>query len=84
MITGIQFVGNLTPNQTVRWFTYNWNPNNHVIWYMVPTTPRPGGPEVQWSVAVERAGAGACTYWLTVTNLTSVAITFEARFAVLA
>jgi hypothetical protein len=83
MNTGIQFVGNLTPNQTARWFTHNWNPASHIIWYLVPTTPRPGAPELQWSVGVERASATACTYWLTVTNLTNAAIAFEARFAVL-
>jgi hypothetical protein len=83
MTTGLQFTGNLTPNQTQRWFTFNWNPALHVVWYMMPVTPRSGAPELQWTVGVERASATAVTYWITVTNLTNVNITFEGRFAIL-
>jgi hypothetical protein len=50
---------------------------------MMPTTPKPGAAEVGWDVAVERANATQCTYWITVKNLTSVAVTFEGRYAVL-
>jgi hypothetical protein len=49
----------------------------------MPTTVRLGAPEVEWSVAVERADASRCTYWITVKNLTSVPVTFEGRYAVL-
>jgi hypothetical protein len=49
----------------------------------MPTTPQPGNPEVQWDVAVERADATHCTYWITVKNLTANAVVFEGRFAVL-
>ena len=83
MTTGVQFTGSLAANATQRWFTFNWNPAQHIIWYMVPTTVKNGAPELQWSVAVERASATACTYWITVTNLTNVAITFEGRYAIL-
>ena len=83
MTTGLQFTGNLTPNQTQRWFTFNWNPALHVVWYMMPTSPQPGAPELGWSVAVERASGSDCTYWITVNNPTSNAVTFEGRFAVL-
>jgi hypothetical protein len=34
-------------------------------------------------VAVQRAGASAITYWITVHNLTSAAIDVEARYEVL-
>jgi hypothetical protein len=82
MTTGVQFTGSLAPNQTQRWFTFNWNAAWHVIWYMVPTSLQ-NVPEVSWSVAVQRADATNCTYWITVTNLTAAAVTFEARYAIL-
>jgi hypothetical protein len=50
---------------------------------MMPTSTAPGAPEVGWDVAVERASATACTYWITVTNRTGNTINFEGRFAVL-
>jgi hypothetical protein len=83
MITGVQFTGTLTPNQTQRWFTFNWNPASHVIWYMMPKSTQ-GVPEVSWSVAVQLADASHCTYWITVTNLTAATVTFEGRYAILA
>ena len=55
----------------------------HVVWYMMPISPKPGAPELDWEVAVERANATQCTYWITVKNLTSVSVTYEGRFAVL-
>jgi hypothetical protein len=83
MTTGLQFTGNLAANQTQRFFTSGWNPAQHVVWYMMPVTPKPGAAELQWSVGVERADATQCTYWITVTNLTSTAIAFEGRYAIL-
>jgi hypothetical protein len=83
MRVGVQFTGSLSPNQTRRWFTFNWPQAWHVVWYMVPITPRPGAPELQWTVQVERSDANNITYWLTVTNLSSVTINFEGRYAVL-
>ena len=83
MSTGTQFVGSLTPNQTQRWFTFGWAASQHVVWYMVPTTTRNGAPELEWTVAVERANATQCTYWITVKNLTATTISFEGRFAIL-
>jgi hypothetical protein len=83
MTTGVQFTGTLNPNQTQRWFTFNWNPANHVVWYMMSTTNQTV-PEVSWSVAVQRADATHVTYWITVTNLTANPVTFEGRYAILA
>jgi len=83
VITGVQFTGSLGPNASNKWFTFNWPPQWHVVWYMMPTTPKPGAPELSWQVAVERASNTAVTYWLTVTNLTNVTMTFEGRYAIL-
>jgi hypothetical protein len=82
MNTGVQFTGTLTANQTQRWFTFNWNPAWHVVWYMMPTSTQTV-PEVSWSVAVQRADANNVTYWITVTNLTGSTVTFEGRYAIL-
>jgi len=54
-----------------------------VVWYVVPRTVRNGAPELDWDVEVERASADKATYWITVKNLTNVAVTFEGRYAVL-
>lgn len=83
MQTGVQWTGSLNPGQTQKWFTFNWPASWHVVWYIVPTTPKNGAPELDWDVEVERASATTCTYWITVKNLTNVAVTFEGRFAVL-
>ena len=83
MWTGVQFTGTLGPGASNRWFTWGWDPARHMVWYMMPTSPQPGAPELSWEVAVERANATQCTYWITVRNLTSNTITFEGRYAVL-
>jgi len=83
MYTGVQWTGTLNGGQTQRWFTYNWAAGLHVVWYMMPTSPQLGAPELDWSVAVERADATHCTYWITVRNLTTNPVTFEGRYAVL-
>jgi hypothetical protein len=49
----------------------------------MPTSPQVGNPQVDWDVAVERANATQCTYWITVKNLTNQTVSFEARYAVL-
>jgi len=54
-----------------------------MIWYMMPTSPRSGAPQLDWDVAVERANATQCTYWITVKNLTATPVTFEGRYAIL-
>jgi glycyl-tRNA synthetase alpha subunit len=50
---------------------------------MMPTSPQSGAPQLDWDVAVERANATQCTYWITVKNLTSNPVTFEGRYAIL-
>lgn len=84
MRTGRQWTGTLGPNQSRRWFTFNWPAAWHVVWYMMPTTPRRGAPQIDWDVAVERGDASRVTYWITVTNRTNQTVSFEGRYAVLA
>ena len=84
MWTGVQWTGGLGPGGSNRWFTWGWPAAWHVVWYMMPVTPRIGSPELSWSVAVERANDTQVTYWITVTNLAAIDVTFEGRFAVLA
>ena len=55
MRVGVQFTGTLASNQTQRWFTFNWPAVWHVIWTVMPVTPKPGAPELSWTVRVERA-----------------------------
>jgi len=50
---------------------------------MMPTSTQ-NVPEINWSVAVQRADASNSTYWITVTNLTATTVTFEGRYAILA
>jgi hypothetical protein len=83
MTTGVQFTGSLPAGATQRLFTFNWNPANHIVWYMMPTSVA-AATELTWSVAVQRSDATHVTYWITVTNQTAAAITFEGRYAILA
>ena len=83
MWTNVQFTGTLGPGGSNRWFTWGWNTACHVVWYMMPTSPQAGAPQLDWDVAVERANATQCTYWITVKNLTGATVNFEARYAVL-
>jgi len=83
MWTGVQFTGSLASGASQRWFTYGWPVQWHVVWYMMPTSPRTGAPQLGWSVSVERANATQCTYWIAVKNLTPATVTFEGRYAVL-
>ncbi len=83
MWTGVQFTGSLGPNASNKWFTFNWPAAWHVVWYVQPTSPQVGAPQLEWSVGVERANASNSTYWITVRNLTAQNLTFEGRFAVL-
>jgi hypothetical protein len=80
---GVQWFGMLEPNATRRWFTWGWPASWHVFWTIMPVTPCPGGPQLTWKVAVERASATACTYWISVTNLTGDRVKFEGRYDIL-
>jgi hypothetical protein len=81
--TGVQFRGTVAAGRQARWFTYNWPAHWHVLWTVVPTSPRPGAPQISWRVQVERASDANITYWITIRNLTPVPVDIEARYAVL-
>jgi len=83
MQSGVQFTGTLGPNAQNTWFTFNWPADRHMIWNVVPVTPRQGSPELSWEVAVERASSSSCTYWITVKNLTNINVAFEGRYTIL-
>lgn len=80
MSYGVQFTGTLAPNENQLWFTYDWPTDQEYVWQVVPTTARPGSPEIGWNVQIERASDTAITYWITVNNLSSDTIDFEARY----
>ncbi|NVD96476.1 S8 family peptidase [Massilia sp. BJB1822] len=80
---GVQFRGNVPAGASRRWFTYNWPAHWHVLWTVIPTTPRPGAPQIKWQVQVERASDAYITYWITITNVSSAPCDIEARYAVL-
>ena len=80
---GTQWTGTLNPNQTQRWFTFNWPATWHVLWTVMPTTPAPGAAQITWSTQVERASAEYATYWISVTNLTASPVSFDGRFCIL-
>jgi hypothetical protein len=83
MRVGVQFTGALAAGQTTRWFTFNWPQQWHVIWYVVPTTPLSGAPQIEWDVQVERASANNITYWITIRNISPITVNIEGRYAVL-
>ncbi len=83
MSVGVQFTGTLTANATQKWFTFNWPQQWHVEWNVVPTSPVPGAPQIEWDVEVERASPTAITYWIKIHNLTAVPVNIEARYAVM-
>jgi hypothetical protein len=82
-IVGVQWTGTLAPRQSRRWFTFNWPSTWHVLWTVMPVTPRSGAPQVSWNVEVERGDSQRTTYWITVRNLTDSAVVFEGRYAIL-
>lgn len=81
--TGTQFTGSLGPNATARWFTFGWPAHWHVVWTALPTSPRPGAPQISFRTRVERASDAHATYWIEITNLTNTPVNVEGRFAVL-
>ncbi|HEX4951038.1 MAG TPA: S8 family peptidase [Blastocatellia bacterium] len=80
---GVQFRGTLAAGATQRWFTFNWPAHWHVVWTVVPTTLRPGSPQIKFNVQVERASDQFITYWISITNVSPAPCDIEARYAVL-
>lgn len=80
---GTQWMGTIPGNATQNWFTWGWPASWHVVWNIMPLTPCPGGPQLDFNVRVERASTAHCTHWITVKNLTADPIQFEGRYDVL-
>jgi hypothetical protein len=80
---GVQWTGTVPANGSRTWFTGSWPASWHVLWTVIPTTVRPGAPQVRWTVQVERTSAEFVTYWIVVTNLTASPVDVEGRWAVL-
>lgn len=83
MRVGTQFSGTIGAAATKRWFTHSWSPAWHVVWTIVPITPNPGAPQIEWDVAVQRSSPTGVTYWITIRNLSASAVDVEARYEVL-
>jgi hypothetical protein len=81
--TGVQFRGQIPPRGTQQWFTFRWPAHWHVVWTVMPTSPRPGGPQLRYRSRVERATDYYATYWIEINNLVDTPVDFEGRFAVL-
>jgi hypothetical protein len=83
VVFGVQFRGIVQPNQSQRWFTFNWPASKQIIWTVVPDSVNVSAAEITYTVAVQLASATAVTYWITITNLTNAAVDIEARYAIL-
>jgi hypothetical protein len=83
MRVGVQYRGQVNASATERVFTYNWPADLHVLWYVTPTNPRSGAPQIDFDTEVERASADRITYWIMVRNLTNQPVDYELRYAVL-
>lgn len=82
--SGVQWFGTVEGGANRRWFTFGWPASWHVLWTVMPISICQGAPQLSWSVAVERADSGRCTYWITVKNLTTRPVRFEGRYDILA
>lgn len=80
---GIQFRGTLAANATGSWFTFGWPEYYFMLWRAVPTTVKPGAPQLSTRVQIERASGAYLTYWIKVTNLTGAPVDFEGRYTIL-
>ena len=83
MRVGVQFTGTIAAGRSKPWFTYRWPQQWHVVWSIVPASPRSGAPQIEWYVAVERASSAYITYWITIKNVSPDPVNIEARYAVL-
>jgi len=84
MQIGKQFDGKVDGGQTLSWSTVNWPDQWYVVWNLVPKTASTDtGPQIEWEVAVERTVSAKLTYWITVKNLRTTQVEFEARYAIL-
>ncbi len=83
MRVGVQFTGSIAAGRTHRWYTWGWPAHWHVVWYVVPTSPRRGAPQIEWDVAVERMSSNKITYWISIKNVSPARVNIVARYAIL-
>ncbi len=80
---GVQFTGTVPASQTRTWFTHSWPAYWHVAWSVIPTSPITAEPQLKYEIGVQRSAEHHVTYFISVINLTSTEVSFEARYAVL-
>jgi photosystem II stability/assembly factor-like uncharacterized protein len=80
---GTHAKGTVPPNGEQPVSSPDWPVGAQVLWSVVPTGGPAGAPALTWQVSVAQSRPGYVTYWITVKNLTPVAIPFEVRFVVL-
>jgi hypothetical protein len=81
---GVQWTDSMDPNASIDYFTWGWPACWDVVWTPMATTPQTGVPEITWKVQVERSSPYFLTYHIIVTNQTSMPVSIEGRYAVLA
>ena len=82
MVIGTQIVDTMSSHAVIDYYTWGWDPAWDVVWMIVPTSPTAGGPQLQWSIALERSSSGV-TYHVTITNLTALSVGVEGRYAIM-
>lgn len=80
---GVQFTGSVPAGGTQEWFTHSWPACWHVTWTVGSRSLTAPGPDLRWRVRVERSSRERITYWIAVTNLESVPVEVEGRYAIL-
>ena len=79
MAIGKQFTGSLQPGQYWEWFTWGWPHDRLVNWYIRPSPGHVGNVALR-ALSVELARDGTLTYYITVWNVGSDAVTFDAYY----
>ena len=79
MPVGTQFTGSLTPGQFQVWFTTGWARDSLVRWFVRPSSGQVGNVVLR-ALTVEAAPDGTLTYHLTVWNIGSTPVTFDALY----
>jgi hypothetical protein len=78
-VGGTAIAGEVPPDGEYRLRSPDWPVGAQVLWSVVPTGGPAGAPALTWQVSVAQSQPGYVTYWITVKNLTPVAIPFEGR-----
>jgi hypothetical protein len=82
-ICGVQFTYNLSPYESVQFFTSGWPSGSYIDWTVMNDTNNSGGPDVSLSSIGTQGQGSTVTYWLTVENLTGSYQAIEGRYCFL-